>query len=81
MTELTRKVSRRTRAPYSVLFREPRPIVASLIPGDLLQFREAGRRDTWEIPISSAFKYAVRLKALSDATEKRRARKAKRSNP
>ena len=76
MTSLDKPVTRRTRGAYPVLFRQPRQVVVSLAPGDLLVFREAGRRASWSIPIDSAFKYAVRVKAFADAAEKRRNRLA-----
>jgi hypothetical protein len=75
MTELNRSISRRTRLSYPVLYRNARQIVVTLVVGDVIEFREAGRRARWPLPIDSAFKYAVRLKASTDAAEKRHAKK------
>jgi len=77
MTTLTRPVTRRTRGAYSVLYPRPRQIIVTLANGDLLEFREAGRRAKWMLPIEAAFRQAVRAKAASDlaarGTRKQRA--------
>ena len=44
MTTTDRKVTRRTRYEYSVLYPKARPIVVSILPGDVIEFREHGRR-------------------------------------
>ena len=72
MTKMHKPVSRVTREAYSVLYVKARPIVVTLLPGDVLEFRESGRRGRWHLAVDSAFKYAVRLKAFADAAEKRR---------
>lgn len=64
-------VKRRTRGAYSVLYQKPRKIVVSLEQGDLITFRESGRRQKWILNADSAFKYAVRLAAFSEAGRKR----------
>lgn len=74
MTELHKPIRRRTRRSYNVLYcsgNKARAIVVTLAPGDLLEFRESGRRTSWQLPIDSAFRYAVRLRALSEAAETR----------
>ncbi len=76
MTPTDKPVTRRTRQSYSVLYARPRPIVVSILPGDVLEFREHGRRGRWYLAIDSEFRQAVRMKALHDAAEKAR-RKAK----
>lgn len=61
MTILTRIVRRKTRHAYSVLYAGAiRPIVVSLEPGDVIVFREAGRRQRWTLAIDYAFRHAVR---------------------
>lgn len=61
MTTLTRIVRRKTRYSYSVLYvGAARPIVVSLEPGDVIAFREAGRRHRWTLAIDRAFRQAVR---------------------
>lgn len=72
MTELQKRVSRKTALSYSVLYAKPRQIVVTLVPGDILEFREHGRRGRWCLAVDTAFRYAVRLAALSAAAEKRR---------
>ena len=64
-------VRRRTRGAYSVLYSKPRRIVVALEQGDLITFRESGRRQKWILPSDAAFKYAVRLAAFAAAREKR----------
>jgi hypothetical protein len=61
MTPLVKAVRRVTRRTYTVLYvHEARPIVVSLEPGDLITFRESGRRQTWTLPIDRMFRQAVR---------------------
>lgn len=61
MTELTKAVRRKTRRSYAVLYAgEPRSIVVALEPGDVVSFREAGRRQVWTLPIDRMFRQAVR---------------------
>lgn len=53
MTELTKPVRRKTRWPYAVLYAgEARAIVVSLEPGDVITFRESGRRQVWTLPLN-----------------------------
>lgn len=77
-TDLNRKVTRRTRDPYPVLFHKPERIVVSFEVGDLITFRAARRRQVWTLPIVSAWRYAIRLQALADAEQQRQDRKAGR---
>ncbi len=75
MTSLTKVVRRKTRFSYTVLYTgEARSIVVSLEPGDVITFREAGRRQTWSLPIDRMFRQAVREAAQAE----RQKRKAKR---
>lgn len=77
MTNLNRPLVRRTRGTYSVLYvgsRRARQIVIALLPGDVLEFRESGRRSRWQIPIDSAFRYAVHCQALASRSARRRRR-------
>jgi len=78
MTTIAKPVSRRTARPYSVLYAKARPIVVTILPGDVLQFREAGRRAHWHLAIETAFRYAVRLKAFADAAERKAQRRKER---
>jgi hypothetical protein len=64
-------VKRRTRGSYSTLYRKPRQIVASFEQGDLISFRESGRRTKFVLPADAAFRYAIRIAALNAAREKK----------
>jgi hypothetical protein len=78
MTTIDRPVKRRTNNRYNVLYcsaAKARPIVVSILPGDVLEFREHGRRMRWYLAIDSAFKYAVRAKAAADVAAKKKARR------
>jgi hypothetical protein len=69
------KVTRRTESSYSVLYsgsNKRRPIVVTILPGDVLEFREHGRRQRYVLAVDNAFRYAVRLSALAKAAEKYR---------
>lgn len=79
MTNLEKKITRKTRGAYRILYQQPRQIVVSLCPGDLLEFREAGRRARFVLPIDAAFSAAVRIDAAAKAKEKIAARKAARA--
>ena len=74
MTATNKAVQRVTTREYSVLYRKARPIVVRIAPGDVLEFREKGRRGRWLLAIETAFRHAVQLQARADAA----ARKAKR---
>jgi len=75
MTSLTKAVRRVTRHPYTVLYTgEARLIVVSLEPGDVITFREAGRRQTWSLPIDRMFRQAVREAAQAQRRERKERR-------
>jgi hypothetical protein len=72
MTTLERPVRRKTRWTYAVLYTgESRAIVVSLEPGDVISFRELGRRASWSLPIDRLFRQAVRESAQAVRREKR----------
>jgi hypothetical protein len=75
MTRLEKPISRATRGEYSVLYTKRRAVVVTLLPGDVIEFRELGRRCRWLIAVDTAFRYAVRCQALSEAAERRRKKK------
>lgn len=80
MKTIDKKVQRRTRDSYRVLYApgyRARPIVVAILPGDVLEFREHGRRGRWLLAIDSAFKYAVRIKAVLDVNLSAKERKAR----
>ena len=78
MTSLTKAVRRKTRRTYSVLYvSEARPIVVSLEPGDVITFRESGRRQVWSVSIDRAFRLAVR-EAAQTLPRKKQTRRLRR---
>lgn len=79
MTSLKKPVRRVTARTYRILYSQPRAVVVTLAPGDVIQFREQGRRAVFALPIDRAFSYAVRLHAEAQASIKRAERKAKRA--
>jgi len=77
MTRLERPVRRKTRWTYSVLYTgEARAIVVSLEPGDVISFRELGRRASWSLPIDRMFRQAVRETAQAVRREKQKIKRA-----
>jgi hypothetical protein len=73
MTSLTKAVRRKTRFPYAVLYAgNARSIIVSLEPGDVITFREAGRRQVWSVPIDQVFRQTVRDTAQAVRREKGR---------
>jgi Leu/Phe-tRNA-protein transferase len=80
MTSLDRPVRRVTRRRYPVLYSsEPRAIVVSLEAGDVITFREAGRRQTWSVAIDRIFRQVVREAALAQRQERRNRRSGGRT--
>lgn len=79
MTTLSRPLFRVTRAAYPVLHhRKLRQIVVGLEPGDVLTFREKGRRSRWSLTIDDAFRIAIRAKVEADRRAKREQRRESR---
>ena len=75
MTSTRSRVTRKTEREYRVLYAcagKAKPIVCTILPGDVLEFKELRGRDRWTLAIDTAFRYAVRLKALADGAEKHR---------
>lgn len=76
MTELNKAVSRVTRGAFQILRQgDYRPIVVTLGVGDVLEFREKGRRGVWSISIDAAFRYAIQAKVRADLRESGQYRK------
>lgn len=78
MTKLEKPVHRLTRGSYSTLYARTRQIVVSLLPGDLIQFREVGARTKFTVPVDGIFRHAIRLKVASDQSEKKKRRIARK---
>jgi len=73
MTDLTKRVKRRTLAPH-----RGRRIIVSMLPGDVLSFREERMRKHYLLSIAGAFDYAVILEVERRKREKAAERKARR---
>lgn len=78
MVNIEKPIHRRTRGAYRVLYQAPRQIVVTLAPGDIIEFREAGRRARYPLAIDTAFRYALKLYATAKAAERKAARKNKK---
>jgi hypothetical protein len=78
MTRLEKPVSRATRGEYSVLYAKRRAVVVTLLPGDVIEFRELGRRGRWLLAVDTAFRYAIRCKVFSDMRERQIKRRKKK---
>lgn len=79
MTPLRKSVKRRTVNQYRVLYNQPREIVVTLRPGDIIEFREAGRRQSYSLAINTAFSYALKLHADALLRAKKEARKLRKA--
>ena len=73
MTDLRKPVKRRTVAPH-----RGRRIVVSLLPGDVLGFREERTRREYLLTIAGGFEYAVRLEVERRRRDKAQARKQRK---
>ena len=77
MTEITKATVRRTTGEYRVLHhRKARKIVAAFLPGDVIEFRESGRRLRFSITIDDAFRLALRFAVEAKRRAKREGRAA-----
>jgi hypothetical protein len=67
MTSTNKPVQRVTERPYMVLFpncrRKARQVVVRIDKGDILRFREKGRRQLYDLTIDQAFSIAVKATA------------------
>lgn len=75
MTDLTKRVKRRTVNAQH----RGRRIVVSLLPGDVLSFREERRRGEYLLSIAGAYIYAVQLEVERRKRERAAQRKARRT--
>jgi len=73
MTDLTKRVKRRTLTSH-----RGRRIVVSLLPGDVLGFREERTRREYLLSIMGAYTYAVMLEVERRKREKAANRKSKK---
>ena len=73
MTTLTRPLQRSTTGHYAVLYvSDRRPIIVTLLPGDVIAFREYRRRQVFSLPIDYAFKCAVASASRAAKTKPKR---------
>ena len=75
MTDLRKIVKRRTVEPVAAVRRR---VIVALSPGDVIMFREEGRRKWYTAPVSRMFVQCVKWNADADLAKRRTERKAKR---
>lgn len=73
MTDLTRRVARRTDVG------ERRPVVVTLYPNATIGFREKGRRTEFVLPLATVYRYAAAKAAEAIRAERAARRKARRT--
>jgi hypothetical protein len=70
MIELYKPVKRRTRSPH----RRGRRVIVSLLPGDLLAFRDERSRTEFVLPIGAAYDVAVKVHVAAMKAARKAAR-------
>ena len=75
MTDLKKPVKRRT---VDQCLTVRRRLIVALMPGDVIAFREEGRRKWYQAPLGKVFTQVARWNADAELAEKRRARKERR---
>jgi hypothetical protein len=63
MTDTQKPVQRVTTRTYATLYRKARPIVVRIDQGDIIRFREKGRRQWFDLSIDQAFGIAIKGQA------------------
>ncbi len=76
MTDLTKKVERRTMEPVQAVRRK---VIVSLLPGDVIAFREEGRRHVFTAPIGRVFTVVAGWNANAEVAEKRKQKEIDRA--
>lgn len=74
MTELRRPIRRRTVEPCHTVRRR---LVVALLPGDVLAFREEGRRRWYSAPLAKVFLTVAKWNVDAERAERRANRKAR----
>jgi len=72
VTNLLKKVTRRSIEKVPAIRRR---VVVALIPGDVIAFREEGRRKWYSAPIGRVFVQVAKWNADAEAAERKRLRK------
>ena len=75
MTELRKPVRRRTVEPCATVRRR---LVVALLPGDVLAFREEGRRRWYSAPLARVFVSVAQWNVEAERAERRRNRRMSR---
>jgi hypothetical protein len=75
MTDLHKPVKRRT---VDICVSARRRLVVYLLPGDVIGFREEGRRRIWTAPVGKLYGVTLRWTVDAEAAAKRAERKASR---
>lgn len=75
MTDLHKTVKRRTVDPCQFVRRR---LIVALMPGDVIGFREEGRRSWYTAPLSRVFIQVARWNAEAEVARRKAERKARR---
>lgn len=78
MTDLTKKVARRSMSAIPAIRRR---VIVALMPGDVIAFREEGRRKWYTAPIGRVFVQVAHWNTEATLAERKRIRKEKRRTP
>lgn len=73
-TKLKKKITRETMDDW-----RGRPLVVSLVPGDVLEVKEKGRRKTYSAPLARVALEIIKWNVDSERAEKRTRRAVSRS--
>ena len=72
MTDLRKRVKRRTVTPCDMVRRR---LIVAMLPGDVLAFREAGRRRWYSAPIARVFVTVAQWNINAERAERRKNRR------
>lgn len=76
MTDLEKTVQRRSLSAVPAIRRR---LIIALMPGDVIGFREEGRRKWYTAPISKVFIQVAQWNAAVEAAERKRLKKERRA--
>ena len=76
MTDLKKAVKRRSMGTIPAIRRR---LVVALMPGDVIAFREEGRRKWYTAPLGKVFVQVARWNADADAAERKRLKAEKKN--
>ena len=75
MTELRKPIKRRTVEPCATVRRR---LVVAMLPGDVLAFREEGRRRWYSAPIAKVFITVAQWNVDAERAERRKNRRTRK---